>query len=129
MNSDYKNQKTLSNTDSVFNSRPKEYFNETAKEANILRRNISIVTILVYNLTVVCTIWFIWIPARNQYGGNTFYHSPTFFFLIIWITITYVTVLLSGYSMKQTAKKKYKIISETEEIAEEVYLLEEKLEN
>ncbi len=124
----YSNSTNWADKDSVFNSFPEEHYEEFISKGKAFRINILIITLVIYGIALFSLIWFLWLPARSVKNDIAFSHSPTLFFILIWIVITFISISLCFYYMGRSAYKKEKIVAETKELAREIVYLEQNIE-
>lgn len=123
MNSDF-NEFELVDNDSVFIANPKKYFDEIEWRGRLSRLKVIYLIMVVYGISIFSMYWFIWQPAIFKEGTASFYHSPTFFFIVVWIVVTILPILFCLQSMWKSTLKTRRIIIETKEIARRTYYLE-----
>lgn len=62
-------------------------------------------TIATYAISLFSMYWFIWKPAINEEGRRAFQHSPTLFFMVIWLLCTAIPILISLQNMWKYIQK------------------------
>ncbi len=124
----YNNDEFLE-TDSIFTTDPKEYYNYLDRSA--MRRHIKVfyTVITIYEFALASMYWFIWQPAVFKNGKAAFYHSPTFFFAIVWVVITAIPIFLSLQGMRKYGSIRRRIINQSSKIARETQYLENSIAN